>query len=96
MTTRPPPDRPRTETGTGSEDEAATVPEDGVPRRRRKLVYALVASALLMIAIDQTSVATALSALHLDLGTSFGRARWTVSGYSVGQIIAFPLAGLLA
>jgi hypothetical protein len=45
-------------------------PPDQPPHPRRWVVFAIVGVALLMMSIDQTSVATALSALQADLGTS--------------------------
>jgi EmrB/QacA subfamily drug resistance transporter len=69
---------------------------EDVPLRYRWLVYGVIIVALLMITVDQTSVATALTALQSDLHTTLAWSSWTVSGYSVGQIVAFPLAGLLA
>ncbi|WP_132975898.1 MFS transporter [Pseudonocardia dioxanivorans] len=63
---------------------------------RRRLVYGLVSLALLMMSVDQTSVSTALSAVQDDLRMSFATGSWLVSGYAVGLIVAFPLAGVLA
>jgi MFS family permease len=60
------------------------------------VVYATVVTALLMITVDQTSVATALSTLQSALGTSFAWTSWTISAYAAGQIVAFPIAGGLA
>lgn len=77
----------------------ATPPDaspDDTPRPRRWLVFGIVAVALLMISIDQTSVATALGRLQTDLGTSLGWSSWTITVYAVGQIVALPIAGRLA
>jgi EmrB/QacA subfamily drug resistance transporter len=65
------------------------------PRRGpvRWLVFATVVLAMLMHAIDQTSVATALSAMQADLGSSLAWTGWTITIYSVGQILVLPLAG---
>ena len=53
-----------------------SVTVDATPRRAlvRWLVFATVVLAMLMHAIDQTSVATALSAMQNDLGSSLA---WT-------------------
>jgi EmrB/QacA subfamily drug resistance transporter len=71
-------------------------PSDDTPRPRRWLVFAIVGAALLMISIDQTSVATALVQLQADLGTSLAWSGWTITAYAVGQIVALPIAGRLA
>jgi EmrB/QacA subfamily drug resistance transporter len=70
-------------------------PHQTAPRRRlvRWLVFATVVLAMLMHAIDQTSVATALSAMQSDLGSSLAWTGWTITIYSVGQILVLPLAG---
>ena len=77
----------------------ATPPDalpDDAPRPRRWLVLAIIGIALLMISIDQTSVATALVQLQTDLGSSLGWSSWTITVYAVGQIVALPIAGRLA
>jgi MFS family permease len=63
------------------------------PLPGRWLVFGIVAFALLMGSIDQTSVATALQAIQSDLGGSLGWVGWTITIYSLGQIIALPIAG---
>jgi EmrB/QacA subfamily drug resistance transporter len=70
---------------------------DTAPRRPlvRWLVFATVVLAMLMHAIDQTSVATALSAMQDDLGASLAWMGWTITIYSVGQILVLPFAGPL-
>src|SRR5262245_30412156 len=78
-----------------SDDALAQVAEV-YPLRRRWIVYGIVSATLFMMAVDQTAVATALSAVQNDMNTSLAVASWTVSGYAVGQIVAFPLGGLLA
>jgi EmrB/QacA subfamily drug resistance transporter len=74
---------------------SATV--EAAPRRAvvRWLVFATVVLAMLMHAIDQTSVATALSAMQTDLGASLAWIGWTITVYSVGQILVLPFAGAL-
>jgi MFS family permease len=68
----------------------------GRPRHSRLVVFGVVAIALLMAAIDQTAVATALPALQRDLGTSLTWSGWTITVYSLGQIIGMPVAGRLS
>jgi EmrB/QacA subfamily drug resistance transporter len=71
-------------------------PTDDEPDPRRWIVFAVVGVAFLMIALDQTSVATALSTLQEDLGADLAWTGWTITIYSVGQILALPLAGRLS
>jgi EmrB/QacA subfamily drug resistance transporter len=74
-----------------------SVAVDAAPRRPlvRWLVFGTVVLAMLMHAIDQTSVATALSAMQQDLGASLAWMGWTITIYSVGQILILPFAGPL-
>ncbi len=74
-----------------------SVTVEAAPRRAlvRWLVFATVVLAMLMHAIDQTSVATALSAMQSDLGASLAWMGWTITIYSVGQILVLPFAGPL-
>jgi EmrB/QacA subfamily drug resistance transporter len=58
-------------------------------------VFAVVAIALFMASIDQTIVATALNAIQADLGAELTWSGWTITVYSLGQIIAMPMAGKL-
>jgi EmrB/QacA subfamily drug resistance transporter len=78
------------------ETTGVVAPPDDTPRPRRWLVFAIVGAALLMISIDQTSVATALVQLQADLGTSLAWSGWTITAYAVGQIVALPVAGRLS
>ena len=69
------------------------IPAEALPRRH--LVFAVVAMALFMSAMDQTIVATALNAIQTDLHAELTWSGWTITIYSLGQIIAMPLAGKL-
>lgn len=51
--------------------------------------------ALFMSSMDQTIVATGLNAIQNDLGAELAWSGWTITIYSLGQIIAMPLAGKL-
>jgi EmrB/QacA subfamily drug resistance transporter len=51
--------------------------------------------ALFMSSMDQTIVATALNAIRTDLHAPLTWSGWTITIYSLGQIIAMPLAGKL-
>lgn len=59
------------------------------------MVFAIVALALFMASMDQTIVATALKAIQNDLHAPLTWSGWTITIYSLGQIIAMPLAGKL-
>src|ERR1044072_805978 len=65
------------------------------PLPRRHIVFAVGALALFLAAIDQTIVATALAAIQTDLGAELTWSGWTITVYSLGQIIAMPMAGKL-
>jgi EmrB/QacA subfamily drug resistance transporter len=58
-------------------------------------VFAVVAIALFMSSVDQTIVATALNAIQTDLHAELTWSGWTITVYSLGQIIALPMAGTL-
>lgn len=64
--------------------------------RNRRLVFAVVATNLLMGSIDQTAVAAALPALQAEFDAPLSWVGWTVTVYMVGQILALPLAGRLS
>ncbi|WP_158092290.1 MULTISPECIES: MFS transporter [Pseudonocardia] len=66
------------------------------PLPRRHAVFAVVALALLMVALDQTAVATALTTISNDLRTDLAWVGWIITGYAVGQILALPLGGRLS
>lgn len=66
------------------------------PLPKRWTVFAVIAVALLMASIDQTSVATALPTLQNDLGGSLAWTSWTITVYSLGQIMCMPIAGKLS
>jgi EmrB/QacA subfamily drug resistance transporter len=61
--------------------------------RRRFAVFALISMALMMSAVDQTIVATALPALQRDLHAQVNLSSWTITVYALGQLLAMPLAG---
>jgi EmrB/QacA subfamily drug resistance transporter len=65
------------------------------PTHRQWLVFAVVSTALLMSSIDSTIVATALPTMRHELHTSLSSAGWTLTGYTLGQIVIAPLAGNL-
>jgi EmrB/QacA subfamily drug resistance transporter len=77
-----------------------TPPPVGTPGRGKKLrlgwIFTLCALAMFITAMDQTIAATALRAIQADLGTTLTWASWTVTVYSLGQVVVMPLAGKLS
>jgi EmrB/QacA subfamily drug resistance transporter len=65
------------------------------PTPRRYAVFAVVSLALMMSSVDQTIVATALSAIQHDLHAQVNWSSWTITIYSLGQVLVMPLAGKL-
>jgi MFS family permease len=80
---------------TGADVQGAE-PTGDEPLGTRWVVFGVVAIALLMGSIDQTSVATALPSIQHDLQTSLAWSSWTITIYSLGQIVAMPIAGKLS
>lgn len=66
------------------------------PLPRRGLVFAIVSLGLFMGSIDQTSVATALTAIGQDMQTQVNWSSWTITIYALGQIVVLPLAGRIS
>lgn len=62
----------------------------------RQAIFAVISTALLMYAMDQTIVATALDTLQRDLHTSINWVGWTITVYAVGQILVLPLTGRMS
>jgi len=65
------------------------------PARRRYVVFAVVSLALMMSSVDQTIVATALGSIQHDLHAQVNWSSWTITIYSLGQVLVMPLAGKL-
>ncbi len=65
------------------------------PARRRYVIFAVVSLALMMSSVDQTIVATALGAIQHDLHAQVNWSSWTITIYSLGQVLVMPLAGKL-
>jgi EmrB/QacA subfamily drug resistance transporter len=68
---------------------------EATPARHRYIVFAVVSLALMMSSVDQTIVATALSAIQHDLHAQVNWSSWTITIYSLGQVLVMPLAGKL-
>jgi EmrB/QacA subfamily drug resistance transporter len=71
----------------------ASAPATAAPDRSRLLVFAVVSIALLMSSVDQTIVATALPAMQHELHAPVNWSSWTITVYSLGQVVVMPLAG---
>jgi EmrB/QacA subfamily drug resistance transporter len=69
---------------------------EGDPLPRRRLVFLIVSMGLFMSSVDQTAVATALTTVQHDLHAGIEWSGWTITIYSVGQILVMPLAGKLS
>src|SRR5690242_10509395 len=65
---------------------------DAVERRTMRLVFTTVALGMLLAALDQTIVSTALPTIVGDLGGA-GHLSWVVSSYLLADTIATVLAG---
>lgn len=63
---------------------------------RPGLVFTVVALALMMSALDQTIIATALHALQHDLNASIILASWTITAYALGMVLMVTVAGKLS
>ncbi|MCL1871960.1 MAG: MFS transporter [Promicromonosporaceae bacterium] len=83
-----------TRTEASSPVARAYVPGD--PASGRGVVFAVVSLGLFMASIDGTIVATALHSLQTDLGAGIEWTSWTVTVYSLGQVLVMPLAGKLS
>jgi EmrB/QacA subfamily drug resistance transporter len=67
-----------------------------VAGRRRYVIFGVTTLGLLMASIDGTIVATALQTITRDLHTTVGWSTWTLTTYSLGSIVAMPIAGRLS
>jgi EmrB/QacA subfamily drug resistance transporter len=75
-----------------ADDDTPSKPSVAPPGRRRA-VFAVVALALFMASVDQTIVATALPVLQHDLHTRLDWGGWTITAYTLGQLLTMPIAG---
>jgi EmrB/QacA subfamily drug resistance transporter len=77
--------------------EASVSPRaEDEPLPRRKLVFAIVSMGLFMASVDQTVVATALSSIQRELHAGVQWGAWTITIYSLGQVLVMPLAGRIS
>ncbi|MDX6300920.1 MAG: hypothetical protein QOF53_2134 [Nocardioidaceae bacterium] len=70
----------------------STAPEGMLDRRRMNLVFATVLGGMLLAALDQTIVSTALPTIVGDLGGA-GHLSWVISAYLLTDTVATVLAG---
>ena len=63
--------------------DSAPLQVPGETSRRRLVIFAVVAIALLMASVDQTIVATALPSIQRDLGAQVNWSSWTISAASM-------------
>lgn len=82
--------------GGGAASDTGASTATASPLVNRPAVFATVALALLMMAVDGTIVATALHTLRHDLDTSINWAGWTLTAYSVGFVLMLPVSGKLS
>ncbi|HVB05547.1 MAG TPA: MFS transporter [Acidimicrobiales bacterium] len=66
------------------------------PLPRRRLIFFICAIALFMASVDSTIVATALPRIGSALHSRLNWLGWTITIYSLGQIVMLPLAGRIS
>ena len=81
----------RTTTTAGSDQEASSA---GISLQRRNLIFGAVLLGMLLAALDQTIVATALPTVVADLGGA-GHQSWVVTSYLLASTIVTAIAGKL-
>jgi len=72
----------------------ASPPAAGLPRRQVLIIFSGIMLGMLLAAIDQTIVATALPTIVGDLG-GLSHLSWVVTAYLLAETIATPLFGKL-
>lgn len=72
--------------------EAATLRVEAVGSTQRNVAFATIALGMLLAALDQTIVSTALPTIVADLGGA-GHLSWVVTAYLLTQTVATVLAG---
>lgn len=83
-------------TQTARTDTTADARTDDEPLPRRKLVFAIVSMGLFMVSVDGTVVATALTSIQRELHAGVQWGAWTITIYSLGQVLIMPLAGKIS
>ncbi|MBO0703324.1 MAG: MFS transporter, partial [Candidatus Dormibacteraeota bacterium] len=80
----------------GVPKQAPSPGTEPVGGRRRYVIFGVTTLGILMASIDGTIVATALHTITRDLQTTVGWSAWTLTTYSLGSIVAMPIAGRLS
>ncbi len=94
--------RVRTEVSSLAEAEILSEPvprqawQDAEPNPKRRLIFFICAIALFMASVDSTIVATALPRIGVALHARINWLSWTITIYSLGQVIMLPLAGRIS
>jgi EmrB/QacA subfamily drug resistance transporter len=70
--------------------------QDVEPHPKRRFIFFICAIALFMASVDSTIVATALPKIGLALHARINWLSWTITIYSLGQVIMLPLAGRIS
>ncbi|MFC4242523.1 MFS transporter [Gryllotalpicola reticulitermitis] len=83
-------------TQTAKADTPVAARADDEPLPRRKLVFVIVSMGLFMASVDQTVVATALTSIQRELHAGVQWGAWTITIYSLGQVLVMPLAGKIS
>ncbi|HEY0246984.1 MAG TPA: MFS transporter [Gryllotalpicola sp.] len=81
---------------TGVTQAETSVRVDDEPLPRRNLVFVIVSMGLFMASVDQTVVATALTGIQHELHAGVQWGAWTITIYSLGQVLVMPLAGKIS
>jgi EmrB/QacA subfamily drug resistance transporter len=66
------------------------------PAAHRRFIFFICAIALFMASIDSTIVATALPKIGVELHSRINWLGWTITIYSLGQVVMLPLAGRIS
>ena len=88
---------PRTGFGSGFGEHEVVIDDHPAlhdePISNRRFIFFICAIALFMASVDSTIVATALPRIGSSLHARINWLGWTITIYSLGQIIMLPLAG---
>ena len=69
--------------------------QDARAKARQTWILVLVPLAAFMVALDATVVATALSTIRRDLGTSLDELEWVVNAYNLNFAVLLIMAAAL-
>ncbi|MGH3424958.1 MAG: MDR family MFS transporter, partial [Nocardioidaceae bacterium] len=83
---------PRTETPATGHDDPGPVPSEGLSRRRIIVIFLGLILGIMMAALDQTIVATAMPTIAGQLN-GLDQISWIITAYLLAQTIAMPVYG---